>query len=29
MAQVVRPLEGAIRQTPGQWVMFQPLFEDE
>jgi lauroyl/myristoyl acyltransferase len=29
MRKVVRPLEEAIRQTPGQWVMFQPLFLPE
>ncbi len=29
MRRVVRPLEEAIRQIPGQWVMFQPLFLPE
>jgi len=29
MAEIVHPLEDAIRHTPGQWVMFQPLFEPE
>lgn len=29
MARIARPLEAAIRQTPGQWVMFQPLFDVE
>jgi phosphatidylinositol dimannoside acyltransferase len=29
MARVVPWLERAIRETPGQWVMFQPLFDDE
>jgi KDO2-lipid IV(A) lauroyltransferase len=27
MAAVTAPIEEAVRQTPGQWVMFQPLFE--
>ncbi|HEY3109494.1 MAG TPA: hypothetical protein VGL23_12115, partial [Chloroflexota bacterium] len=29
MARLARWLEDAIRETPGQWVMFQPLFDDE
>jgi KDO2-lipid IV(A) lauroyltransferase len=27
MVAIVAPIEAAVRQTPGQWVMFQPLFE--
>jgi KDO2-lipid IV(A) lauroyltransferase len=26
-AAILAPIERAVRQTPGQWVMFQPLFE--
>jgi lauroyl/myristoyl acyltransferase len=27
MSEVLAPIEAAIRDTPGQWVMFQPLFD--
>jgi KDO2-lipid IV(A) lauroyltransferase len=29
MDRVARWLESVIRETPGQWVMFEPLFDDE
>jgi lauroyl/myristoyl acyltransferase len=29
MARLAAWLESAIRDTPGQWVMFQRLFDDE